>query len=415
MTHAPRLLVVTGIGTLATMDGTGPHGLGLLHDAVVVVDGDRIVDVGVRGSVALPAGADVEVVDAGGAAVVPGLVDCHTHAVFLGERSDEFARRARGESYAAIAAAGGGIRSTMRRVRDADVDALVHAARPRLRRMLARGVTTVEVKSGYGLSVADELKMLHAVRTLQDTGPLTVVPTLLAAHAVPPEETSASTWTTRIIDELLPEVARQGLASACDVFVEQGAFDVDDARRLLSRAAALGLRPRVHAEQLSRSGGAQLASELGALSAGHLEHITVDDARALARAGVVCEVLSLAQVFLRGQRAIPGRMIVDEGCVVAVGTDLNPGTAMACDLPLAAGLAVTQSGLTAEEALLGITRHGAAAVGLTDRGTLVRGQRADLVVLRAASPLALVYEWGEPLADVVIAGGRVVLRARDAP
>jgi imidazolonepropionase len=414
MPHPPRLLVVTGIGTLATMDGTGPHGLGLVHDAVVVIDGDRIVDVGMRGSVALPAGPDVEVVDAGGAAVVPGLVDCHTHAVFLGERSDEFARRARGESYVAIAAAGGGIRSTVRRVRDADVDALVDAARPRLRRMLTRGVTTVEVKSGYGLSVADELKMLHAVRALQDTGPLTVVPTLLAAHAVPPEEPSASTWTTRIIDELLPEVVRQGLASACDVFVEQGAFDVDDARRLLSRAAALGLRPRVHAEQLSRSGGAQLAAELGALSAGHLEHVTVDDARALARAGVVCEALSLAQVFLRGQRAIPGRMLVDEGCVVAVGTDLNPGTAMSCDLPLAAGLAVTQSGLTAEEALLGITRHGAAAVGLTDRGTLTRGQRADLVVLRATSPLALVYEWGEPLAEVVIAGGRVALRAREA-
>jgi imidazolonepropionase len=404
-----RPLVVANIGTLATLDGSGPHGLGLVADAVVVSVGDRIVDCGPRGTIKVPDDADL--VDAGGNAVVPGLVDCHTHAVFLGERSDEFARRARGESYIEIAAAGGGIRSTMRRVRAATVDELVAAARPRLGRMLARGVTTVEVKSGYGLSVDDELKMLHAIRSLHAEGPLTLCPTLLAAHAVPPEEASASTWTTRIIDELLPIVAHEGLATACDVFVEQGAFSVDDGRRLLRRAAALGLHPRVHAEQLSRSGGAALAAEVGAISAGHLEHVTVDDARALARAGVVAEVLSLAQVFLRGQRAIPGRMLIDEGCVVAVGTDLNPGTAMSCDLPLGAGLAVTQSGLTAEEALAGITRNGARALGLHDRGVVAPGKRADLVVLAAPSPLSLVYEWSEPLAAVVIVAGRVVHRA----
>jgi imidazolonepropionase len=276
--------------------------------------------------------------------------------------------------------------------------------------MLARGITTVEIKSGYGLSVDAELKMLHAARALHAEGPWHIEPTLLAAHAVPPEAASASAWTTTIIDELLPVVAREHLASACDIFVEEGAFSIDDGRRLLGRAAALGLRPRVHAEQLSWQGGAQLAAELGAVSAGHLEHVTEEDARRLAEAGVVAEVLSLAQVFLRGQRAIPGRQLIDAGCVVAVGTDMNPGTAMSCDLPLAAGLAVTQSGLTAEEALLGITCHGARALGLSDRGVIARGKRADLVVLAATHPLALVYEWGEPLAAVVVAGGRVVLR-----
>jgi imidazolonepropionase len=410
-TTTTRPLVLDNVGTLATMDGSGPHGLGLVHDAVVVCDGARIVASGSRGSVAVPHDADV--IDVAGAAVVPGLVDCHTHAVFLGERSDEFARRARGETYGQIAAAGGGIRSTMARVRAATLDELVEAARPRLQRMLARGVTTLEVKSGYGLRIDDELKMLCAVRVLADEGPLHLEPTLLAAHAVPPEAASASAGATTIVDELLPVVARERLATACDVFVEQGAFDVDDARRLLSRAATLGLRPRVHAEQLSWQGGARLAAEVGALSVGHLEHITADDARRLAEAGVVAEVLSLAQVFLRGQRAIPGRMLIDAGCVVAIGTDLNPGTAMSCDLPLAAGLAVTQSGLTAEEALLGITRQGALALGLRDRGVVAAGRRADLVVLHARNPLALVYEWSEPLADVVIAGGRVVHRRHE--
>jgi imidazolonepropionase len=404
-----RPLVIDNIGVLATLDGGGAHGLGLVHDAVVHCDGDTIVACGRRGTFAVP--KDSVVVDAGGAAVVPGLVDCHTHAIFSGERSDEFARRARGESYAQIAAAGGGIRSTMRHVRAASVEQLVAATRPRLQRMLARGVTTIEVKSVYGLSVDDELKMLRAARALHDEGPWHIEPTLLAAHAVPPEESSSSSWVDRIVADLLPTVARERLATSCDVFVEQGAFPVDDARRLLTAATARGLRARVHAEQLSWQGGARLAADVGALSAGHLEHVTVDDARALARAGVVCEVLALAQVFLRGQRAIPGRLLADEGCVIAIGTDLNPGTAMSCDLPLSAGLAVTQSGLFAEEALAAITRGGARALGLRDRGTIAAGQRADVVVLRATNPLSLVYEWGEPLAAVVVAGGRVAFRA----
>jgi imidazolonepropionase len=403
-----RPLVVERIGVLATMNGAGPGGLGLIEDAVVVCQGERVVACGRRDEIDKP--ADAFVIDARGQAVVPGLVDCHTHTLFLGERSDEFARRARGESYVQIAAAGGGIRSTMRLVRQASVEELVRAARPRLERMMERGVTTIEVKSGYGLSVEDELKMLWALRTLAHDVPVHLEPTLLAAHAVPPEE-SASSWITRIIDDLLPVVARERLASSCDIFVEHGAFDVDDARRLLQAASRAGLSLRLHAEQLSLLGGARLAAELCALSVGHLEYVTREDAAALAKANVVCEVLSLAQVFLRGQRPIPGRMLIDEGCIVAVATDLNPGTAMSCDLPLAAGLAVTQSGLTAEEALLGITRHGAAALGHTDRGVLAPGKRADLVVLQAAHPLALVYQWSLPLADVVVVGGRVVHRA----
>ncbi|OGQ09133.1 MAG: imidazolonepropionase [Deltaproteobacteria bacterium RBG_16_71_12] len=347
--------------------------------------------------------------DAGGRAALPGLVDCHTHVLYAGDRADEFARRARGESYAQIMAAGGGIRSTMRAVRGASIDELCIATRPRLDAMLARGVTTVEIKSGYGLDVQSELRMLRAARALGEQQPIDVVTTLLAAHAVPPEhEGDAAAWIDVITRELLPEVARERLASACDVFVEEGAFSADQARPMLRRAQELGLAVRIHAEQLSRSGGAALAAELGARSAGHLEHVSPEDIEALAKAGVICEVLALAQVFLRGQRATPGRALVDGGCTVAVATDCNPGTAMSTDLPLAAGLAVTQCGLTVEEAMRGATVNAARALGLDDRGVVAAGKRADLVILDGASPVDLVYRWSDARAHAVIAQGRVV-------
>lgn len=402
-------LVVENIGRLVTMDGSGPHGLGEIEDAVVVIDGGRIAWAGPRDALPAPT-RGVPSVDARGGCVLPGLIDCHTHLVFAGDRADEFARRARNETYQQIMAAGGGIRSTMRKVRAASVEELVAATRPRARALLERGVTTVEVKSGYGLDVDSELKMLCAARSLRDEGDIDVVPTLLAAHAVPPEHEGApGAWIDVIVDQLLPEVQRQGLATSCDVFVEQGAFSVADGRRLLRRAADHGLAARVHAEQLSHQGGALLAAEVGALSAGHLEFVDARDIEALANAGVACEVLSLAQVFLRGQRPIPGRALVDAGCTVAVATDCNPGTAMSVDLPLAAGLSVTQSGLTAEEALRGMTVNAAKALGLDDRGVITAGKRADLVVLDATAPVDLVYRWGDRLARVVIARGRVVV------
>lgn len=406
-----RPLVIEGISALCTMVGAG---LGIPdcgdRGAVVVVKDGLIDHVGPRAGLSrLPEGAVV--IDAGGRAVVPGLIDCHTHAVFAGDRADEFARRARGEDYLQIAAAGGGIRATMRAVRQASVDELARLAATRLSAMRHRGVTTVEVKSGYGLTVDDELKMLRAARLAGDDADVDVRTTLLAAHAVPPEATSATRWVDTIIRELIPAVAREALADACDVFIEQGAFSVDDARRLLTAGLDHGLAAVVHAEQLSWQGGARLAAELKARRAGHLEWITADDAAALAEAGVVAEILSTAQVFLRGQRPIPGRLLKDAGCVVAVGTDLNPGTAMCADLALAGGLAVTQCGLTADEALVAMTAGGARALGLKDRGVIAVGARADLVVVDAASPYALVYRWGEPLARTVIRGGRLVAGA----
>lgn len=406
-------LVVDNIGRLWTMDGTGAHGLGAVDDAVVLIDADRIAWVGPKAALPVPDLRGVPRLDAGGRAALPGLIDCHTHALFVGDRADEFARRARGESYGQIMAAGGGIRSTMRAVRAASVEQLCDATRPRLRRMLERGVTTVELKSGYGLDVESELRMLRAARQLGDEDAIDVVATVLAAHAVPPEhEGDPSAWIEVITDQLLPEAARAGLARACDVFIEQGAFSAEQARPMLRRALELGLAVRVHAEQLSRSGGAALAAELGARTAGHLEHATRDDVEALAKAGVVCEVLALAQVFLRGQRQTPGRALVDAGCTVAVATDCNPGTAMSTDLPLAAGLAVTQCGLTAEEAIAGITVNAARALGLDDRGVVAVGKRADLVIVDGATPVDLVYRWSDARPHAVVARGRVVTAAR---
>lgn len=410
---SPRPLVIEGIGVIATMRG-GRLSLERANDrsgmAIVVRDG-RIESVGPRAALsALP--PDATVFDVEGRAVVPALVDCHTHTVFAGDRTDEFARRSLGETYGQIAAAGGGIRATMRAVRAASVDALAELATHRLLAMRARGVCTVEIKSGYGLSVDDELKMLHAAQEAGRRADVDVHTTLLAAHAVPPEAASASAWIDTTITELLPAVRRAGVATACDVFVEQGAFSVDDARRLLRAALDQGLAAVVHAEQLSWQGGAKLAAELSARSAGHLEYITADDAQALADAGVVAEVLSTAQVFLRGQRPIPARLLHDAGCTLAIGTDYNPGTAMCHDLLLAGGLAVTQCGLSADEALVAMTSGSARALGLDDRGVIAVGARADLVVVDAPTPYALIGRWGDPVVHAVLREGRVLHHQR---
>lgn len=408
MTARPHSLRIDNIGLLCTMHGSADDPLGRVENAVVDIRGGRVLFAGAAAD-APPAAATVPRLDAEGATVLPGLVDCHTHLLFAGDRADEFGMRSRGATYAEIMAAGGGIRSTMRAVRAADEAELASLALGRLVRMLHRGVTTVEVKSGYGLSAKDELKSLRAIRSaaMQHAGD--VHATFLGAHVVPPEyDGDAPGYVQHLIDDVLPTVAAEKLAAFCDVFIEAGAFTTADARALLTAAKAHGLKTRVHAEQLSHQGGTRLAAELGAVSASHLEYATAEDMRAMAEAGVVAEVLSTAQVFLKSEKPIDGPGLRAAGVKMAVATDFNPGSAMSLDLHLAAGLAIVACGLTADEALLGITAHGADALALPDVGRLQNGSRGDLVILDHASPYSLVYDWGENHVSHVIKGGRVL-------
>lgn len=328
--------------------------------------------------------------------VLPGFIDCHTHLVFAGSRAHEFEMRSRGATYTEIMQAGGGIRNTMKATRNASKQELIDLALPRLARMHARGVVCAEVKTGYGLSLDSELKMLEVISELQKLQPVELEPTFLGAHAVPPEF-EADSYVQHIIQDMLPTVAAQGIAKACDVFVEKGAFTLDQARKILTKAQELGLGARVHAEQLSHSGGCLLAADLKALSASHLEYATQADAQAMAGAGVIAELLPTAQEFLGMTQLASGRMLTDAGVRVAIATDFNPGSAMCDNLQLAARLAVTRGGLTCEEALLGITRYAALALGRTDLGHLTPGAKVNFCRLNTHNWVDLFYDWSVDL------------------
>ncbi|HSJ36316.1 MAG TPA: imidazolonepropionase [Acidimicrobiia bacterium] len=393
-------LVITGIGELATNDPV----TGTLSEGAVVTEGEAVAWAGPAGD--LPSGwAGARTIDVEGRAVMPGFVDAHTHLVFAGDRSDEFARRMAGESYADISAAGGGILSTVAATRSADRRRLVAGARRRMERMLAAGTTTVEIKSGYGLDIATELLMLEVAEEAAAGFPLTLRRTFLGAHTVPSEyRTDPAAYVELVVEEMLPVCAPH--ADYCDVFVEEGAFGVEEARRILTAAASHGLGARVHAEQLGHSGGAALAAELGAVSADHLDHITTAEAKALAAAGTVATLVPGASFQLRSPQA-PGPMLWDAGVTVAIATDCNPGTSYVESMPFVVALAVTQMGLTVEQAVWAATRGGALSLGMDDRGRLAPGDRADLIVLDAPSVAHLAYRPATPLVSTVITGGKI--------
>ena len=374
-------LFLTGIGHLTTHDGDP------ITDAVVTIDGTTITYAG--GQSDSPAQEGRERVDCGGRAVIPGFVDAHTHLVFAGDRSDEFARRLSGESYADIAAAGGGILSTVSATRSASEDQLFDLAAARVWNMIRSGTTTLEIKSGYGLDLETELRLLRVARRIGEELPVTVRATFLGAHTVPEEfRSDRAGYIDLVIDEMIPAAAAH--ADYCDVFVEPGVFSVEEALRILETATAHGLQGRVHAEQLSHGGGAALAAELGAVSADHLDHATEEDAAALADAGVTTVLVPGASYSLRSSQA-PGPMLWDAGCTVALATDCNPGTSYLESMGLVISLAVVQMGLTANQALWAATRGGALSLGLPDRGLLAPGQRADLAIIDAPTPTHIPY------------------------
>jgi imidazolonepropionase len=379
--------------------------------ACVGVRRGRVVYVGPESD--LPTGAvglGTRVVDAHKQLVGPGFVDPHTHLVFAGERSAEFDLRNQGATYLEIAQAGGGIASTVRATRAASEEQLIQLALPRLRRMLEHGITVAEVKSGYGLNVEDELKMLRVVRRLAQMQPVDLVPTLLCAHAVPEEyQGRREAYLDLCIGELLPAVAEQGLARFCDVFVEEGAFTKEEARRLLVAAKALGLKPRLHVDQLSASEGAELAAELGAITADHLEHVSEAGIQALARAGVTAVLVPTSTLFLRVRPYAPGRRLRAAGVNIALATNLNPGSAMSENLPLTLGLACLENGLTAAEAYWSATRGAALALDLSTSGRLTMGDPANLVVFSCSKYQHLPYHLGINHVRTVIKDGHVVV------
>lgn len=411
------MTVLRNIGLLATCRaGGGPEELHTVPDAAVAWEGTEISWVGPEAELPGRFRGDAHAkLDAGGRLVLPGLVDCHTHLAFGGWRAGEFEARVRGASYREIAEQGGGILSTVRATRQVTEDQLVERCRGFLARMRRLGVTTVEAKSGYGLDRETELRLLRGYRRLRegpDAVPETVVPTFLGAHAVPPEfEDDRRGYLELIRGELIPEVADRGLASACDVFVEEGAFSVPEARSVLEAAREHGLEIRLHADQLSAGGGAQLAGEMGARSADHLEHASDAGIEAMADAGVVAVDLPLASLYLDGP-PMDARRFLERGAAVAVATDFNPGTAPSYHLPLAMTLACTRSRLPPAAAVKGATLHAARAAGVEERvGSVEPGKRADLAVIDAPDPVSWLYHHRPNGCVLTVTGGRVTWRA----
>lgn len=385
------------IGELTTNTGSS------VDDAVVAVENGLITYVGPPTDAPEQTGT---LVDCGGGAVIPGFVDAHTHLVFAGDRSDEFARRLAGESYTDIAAAGGGILATVAATRSATEEDLFQLATQRVWRMLRTGTTTIEIKSGYGLDLETELRLLRVARRIGEELPVTVRTTFLGAHSVPPEYRSDRTaYVDLLVEEMIPNLA--GLADYCDVFVEGGVFTVDEARRILAAGEDEELGARVHAEQLGHSGGARLAAEIGAVSADHLDHVTEADAAALAAANVAAVLVPGASYSLRSPQA-PGPMLLDAGCLVALATDCNPGTSYFESMAPILSLAVVQMGLTVAEALEAATLGGAKSLGLADRGFIAPGARADLVLLDAPSAAHLPYRPGANLVRQTFVAGQPV-------
>jgi imidazolonepropionase len=383
-----RLLVDCNI---ATMDPDVDAPFGAIENGAIGIQDGRIVRVGRRTELAGYQAKKVEPLH--GAWIIPGLVDCHTHLVFAGDRAGEFEQRLEGATYEEIARAGGGIASTVKATRAASLEELVEASRPRLRALMQSGVTTVEIKSGYGLDIETELKMLEAAKALGESEAVRVETTLLALHALPPEfQDRREAFVRLAIDSLLPAAAGRGLASAVDAFCEGIGFTPDEVAMLFEAAAAHGLRVKLHAEQLSNLRGAALAADYEALSADHLEHADEEGVAAMARAGMVAVLLPGAFYALRETRKPPVDLLRRYGVPMAVATDCNPGTSPVLSPTLMMSMACTLFGLKPEEALAGMTRNGARALGLADEcGTISAGKAADLCIWRIGRPAELCY------------------------
>jgi imidazolonepropionase len=415
MTKADLLVVHAELATLRGGPGArrGPEqgDVGLVPDGAVAIADGKIAAAGPTDTILREYKAKkTDTIDASGKLVTPGLVDPHTHLIFAGSREDEFERRLLGASYMEIAAAGGGILSTVEKTRAASKAELVRLARPRLRAMLAHGTTTAEVKSGYGLSTPHEIKILEAVRDLAKLEPVDLVPTFMGAHELPPEYANRRTeYVDFVIKEMIPAVAEKRLARFCDVFCEVGVFSIDQSRAILEAGKKAGLAPKIHAEEFKAIGGAELAAELGAVSADHLMMVSDRGLRSLKRASTIAVLLPGTTYGLGSGTYAPARKFIDEGIPVAIGSDFNPGTCMTPSLQPILNMACTQLKMRPAEALTAATINAAHACGVAEFvGSLEPGKRADLVVWSAPGVKYLCYQFGVNQAETVVKNGRRV-------
>lgn len=395
---------------IATMTNNGqPYGA--VENGVLAVKDGVIAYVGSRNELPDFDSLATPLYDGGGQWVLPGFIDCHTHLVYAGSRANEFEMRLNGADYQQIAAAGGGIRSTVAATRDASHEALFVLAKQRLNTLLSQGVTTVEVKSGYGLNLATEQKILEVAAELGRCHPISISKTFLGAHALPVEFADNADAYIEAVCQMLPVLQQLNLIDAVDVFCEGIGFSTEQSRKVFAAATKLGLPVKAHAEQLSNIGGSALVAEFGGLSADHIEFLDEAGVAAMAKAGTVAVLLPGAYYFLRETQLPPIALLRQYQVPMAVATDLNPGTSPLCSLPLMLNMACTLFRLTPEEALLGVTRHAALALGLKDRGTLAVGQKADFACYAISQPAELCYQFGvNQLKQLIINGKEVGFR-----
>ncbi len=403
--------VVTPLGQ-AARTGSELGDVAVVPRGSVAVQGGRILEVGPSAQL-LEKYDPSTTLDACGGTVLPGLVDAHTHPVFMGTRENEFEARAAGKTYVEISAEGGGIRSSLEGVRASSEEVLLRALMDRAQRFLELGTTTVEAKTGYGLTLEDELKGLRVIQRASEGQPLDFVATCLAAHAYPPEYADRrEQFQTLIAEEIWPAVAQQGIARYADIFTEQQAFDLDSSRHIMVAAREAGLALRMHVDQLTPLGGAQLAAELGASSADHLEHVSSEGIEALAQAGVVATLSPLVPLFLRESTEAPARSLVSEGVAVALSTDFNPGSCYCMSMFEVLSWASLRYGFSAAEALTAGSLNAAASLGLAGEiGSLEAGKRADILITDLPNHMHLTYELGRNPVTAVVKDGRLVWRS----
>lgn len=419
---AERVLI-TNASQVLTL--AGPHrpriteelsDLGIVENGAVLLEGATVAAVGDSAALKRQAGTACQVIDAAGCVVLPGFVDAHTHPVFAGSREDEYEMRSLGASYQEIASRGGGILSTVRRTRAASEQQLFELALPRIDWFLQHGTTTIEAKSGYGLTVDDELKILRVIRRLSDETPLDLVPTFLGAHEIPvecrpgnPNALSRQDYVRMVVDEMLPRVASDGLARYCDIFCESHVFTTDESSAVLMRARELGLGIRIHAEQLSQCGGAALAASIGATTADHLEWIDDAGIRDLAKAGVIAVLLPGAVFNLGLTKYAPVRQMINAGAPIALATDFNPGSSPTPSMPMVHSIACTQMKMTPAECVAASTINAAYAVGMGDKvGSIEPGKQADLVIYGRPDYRQIPYYFGINHVTTVIKAGNVL-------